>query len=289
MLCYNFIELSKYLSLCRNIYELYERVRMKNYRLDVYLHDKGYTISRERSKQLILNNSVFVDDKLITKPSYQINDNVKIRIAEELNYVSRGYVKIEKAIQTFGINAENKTAVDIGASTGGFTDYLLKNGAKKVYAVDVGHGQLHDSLRTDPRVINIENTNFRYIDTSIFTDYIDIVTADVSFISLKYILPKIVEISHESTDIVVLVKPQFEAGKSNIGKNGIVKSKKVHLDVLNNINKYCRENNFYIMNMSYSPIKGTEGNIEYLAHLKKTDISYEINFKDLIKKAFEIL
>ena len=166
---------------------------MKNYRLDVYLHDKGYADSRERSKQLILSNSVFVDDKLITKPSYIVKDDVKIKITNNLNYVSRGYVKIEKAIKIFGINIENKTAADIGASTGGFTDYLLKHGIKKVYAVDVGSNQLHESLRKDFRVINIENTNFRYMDTGIFTDDIDIVTVDVSFISLKYILPKIVE------------------------------------------------------------------------------------------------
>lgn len=262
---------------------------MKNYRLDVYLHNKGYASSRERSKQFILSNSVFVDDKLITKPSYMVNDDVKIIITHDLNYVSRGYVKIEKAIQVFNINIKNKTAADIGASTGGFTDYLLRHGIKKVYAIDVGNNQLHDSLRNDSRVINIENTNFRYIDTSIFTDLIDIITVDVSFISLKYILPKIVEISHDNTDIVILIKPQFEAGKENIGKKGIVKDKKIHLEVLNNFYNYLKENNLNINNIDYSPIKGTEGNIEYLAHLKITGISNEFNFKDLISKAFETL
>lgn len=261
---------------------------MKNYRLDVYLHDKGYASSRERAKELILSNSVFVDDNLITKPSYPVNDDVKIKITREL-YVSRGYVKIEKAMQVFDINIENKTAVDIGASTGGFTDYLLKHGAKKVYAVDVGTGQLHNSLRNDDRVINQENTNFRHIDTSIFTDDIDIITVDVSFISLKHILPKIVEISHNSTDIVALVKPQFEAGKENIGKKGIVKDKQVHLEVLNNLNNYIKINNLNLINIAYSPIKGASGNIEYLTHLKITGSSNEINFKDLVNQAFEIL
>lgn len=261
---------------------------MKNYRLDVYLHDKGYASSRERAKELILSNSVFVDDNLITKPSYPVNDDVKIKITREL-YVSRGYVKIEKAMQVFDINIENKTAVDIGASTGGFTDYLLKHGAKKVYAVDVGTGQLHNSLRNDDRVINQENTNFRYIDTSIFTDDIDIITVDVSFISLKHILPKIVEISHNSTDIVALVKPQFEAGKENIGKKGIVKDKQVHLEVLYNLNNYIKINNLNLINIAYSPIKGASGNIEYLTHLKITGSSNEINFKDLVNQAFEIL
>jgi len=192
-------------------------------------------------------------------------------------------------MQVFDINIENKTAVDIGASTGGFTDYLLKHGAKKVYAVDVGTGQLHNSLRNDDRVINQENTNFRYIDTSIFTDDIDIITVDVSFISLKHILPKIVEISHNSTNIVALVKPQFEAGKENIGKKGIVKDKQVHLEVLNNLNNYIKINNLNLINIAYSPIKGASGNIEYLTHLKITGSSNEINFKDLVNQAFEIL
>ncbi|NLJ57508.1 MAG: TlyA family RNA methyltransferase [Tissierellia bacterium] len=261
---------------------------MKDYRLDVYLYNKGYVDSRAKSKQLILNNSVFVDDKLVRKPSFKVSDHANIRINEKLNFVSRGYIKIEKAIKLFDINIKNKIAVDVGASTGGFTDYLLKNGAEKVYAVDVGHGQLHSSLRKNPRVINLENTNFRYIDTSIFSDNIDIVTVDVSFISLKYILPKIVEISHENTDIVALVKPQFEAGKNKIGKKGIVKDKKIHLEVLNNFSVFCRQNNLAILNIDYSPIKGADGNIEYISHLKKTIVD-EINFKNLIQKTFEIL
>ena len=262
---------------------------MKDYRLDVYLHDKGYADSRERSKQLILNNSVFIDDKLITKPSHLVNDNVNIKIINAINYVSRGYVKIEKAIQMFNINIENRIAADIGASTGGFTDYLLKHGIKKVYAIDVGSNQLHDSLKNNSQVINLENTNFRYMDTSVFTDNIDIVTVDVSFISLQYILPKIVEISHDNTDIVVLIKPQFEAGKENVGKKGIIKDKKVHLEVLNSLNNYFYENNLNLVNINYSPIKGTLGNIEYLAHLRINGFSNEFNFKDLIKRAFEIL
>lgn len=262
---------------------------MENYRLDVYLHDKGYADSREKSKQLILNKSVYVDDKLITKASFNVSDDVNIKIINAVNYVSRGYVKIEKAIQKFNINIKNKTAADIGASTGGFTDYLLKHGVKKVYAIDVGSNQLHDSLRNNYQVINLENTNFRYIDTSIFADNIDLVTVDVSFISLKYILPKIVEISHKNTDIVVLIKPQFEAGKEKVGKKGIVKDKKVHLEVLNNLNSYFRENNLNLVNIDFSPIKGALGNIEYLAHLKITGFSNEFNFKDLINEAFEIL
>lgn len=262
---------------------------MKKYRLDVYMHEKGYTCSRERAKQLILNDSVLVDSKLVSKPSYLVTDTINIKITDTADYVSRGYIKIEKAIKVFNIIPENKTVADIGASTGGFTDYLLKHGAKRVYAVDVGSNQLDNSLKLDPRVINIENTNFRYIDTSIFTDNIDIVTVDVSFISLKYILPKIVEISHDNTDIVILVKPQFEAGKEKIGKKGIVKDKKVHLEVLNNFKYYCETNNFKLINIDSSPIKGGDGNIEYLSHLKITGISNEFDFKDVVNTAFEIL
>ena len=189
----------------------------------------------------------------------------------------------------FNINIENRIAADIGASTGGFTDYLLKHGIKKVYAIDVGSNQLHDSLKNNSQVINLENTNLRYMDPSVFTDNIDIVTVDVSFISLQYILPKIVEISHDNTDIVVLIKPQFEAGKENVGKKGIIKDKKVHLEVLNSLNNFFYENNLNLVNIEYSPIKGTVGNIEYLAHLRIAGISNEFNFKDLIKRAFEIL
>jgi len=261
---------------------------MKNHRLDVYLHEKGYTNSRERSKQLIINKHVYVDDKLITKPSYLVNDDVKIKITGDL-HVSRGYLKIQKAMELFDISPENKVAVDVGASTGGFTEYLLKHGAKKVYAIDVGKDQLHESLKNDSRVVNLENTNFRYMDRSKIIDDIDLVTVDVSFISLQHILPKIVEISNKNTDIVVLVKPQFEAGKENLGKKGIVKDKKVHLEILKNLSNYCKLNNLNLLNIDYSPIKGAEGNIEYLAHLKINGIPSEINFQNLINKAFEIL
>jgi len=263
---------------------------MEEYRLDVYLHTKGFAKSRERAKQLIINNCVYVNDKIKTKPSFKVNDIDTIKVNNDFCYVSRGASKLEKAVLFFNIDIENMIAVDIGASTGGFTDYLIKHGAKKVYAVDVGHGQLHDTLKNNDRVINIENTNFRYADTSVFTDTVDIITADVSFISLKFILPKIVEISHENTNIVVLVKPQFEAGKNNVGKNGIVKDKRIHFAVLNNFNEYCHENGLIIVNITYSPIQGGDGNIEYLAHLrKKTKAKNVLNFKDLIKEAFEIL
>lgn len=262
---------------------------MEDYRLDVYLQTNNFAESRERAKQLIQNSCVYVNEKLITKPSFKVTLHDKIEVKQNFIYVSRGAEKLEKAIKYFNIDVDNKTAVDIGASTGGFTDYLIKNNIKKVYAIDVGHGQLHESLAKNERVINLEKTNFRYIDASIFKEKIDIITVDVSFISLKLILPKIVEISHDDTDIIVLIKPQFEAGRQNIGKNGIVKDKKVHLEVLNNIETYCIENGLYLKDVTISPIKGGDGNTEYLGYINKGLVNSNIGtkFKDLIKEAFE--
>lgn len=264
---------------------------MGEYRLDVYLQTNCLTESRERAKQLIINSCVYVNDKLTTKPSFKVSDSDKIEVKNNFEFVGRGASKLEKAIKYFNITTGNKTAVDIGASTGGFTDYLIKNNIKKVYAVDVGHNQLHESLRNNERVINLEGTNFRYIDTAIFKECVDIITADVSFISLKLIFPKITEISNNYTDIIVLIKPQFEAGRQNIGKNGIVRDKNVHLDIIKNIQMYCHENGLSLKDVTFSPIKGGDGNIEYLAYIKKSmqenSILTEIQFKDLINQAFE--
>lgn len=265
---------------------------MEEYRLDVYMQTNGLSDSREKAKQLINGNCVFVNDKLITKPSFKVNDCDKIVVKNDFNYVSRGAAKLEKAINLFNININNAIAVDIGASTGGFTDYLIKNNAKKVYAIDVGHDQLHETLRNNKSVINLEGMNFRYIDNAIFKEKIDIITVDVSFISLKLILPKIAEISHDDTNVIVLIKPQFEAGRENIGKNGIVKDKFIHLMVLNNIKQYCEENKLSLINLSYSPIKGGDGNVEYLGFIKlerfhAINNKIGINVKDLINEAFE--
>ena len=265
---------------------------MEDYRLDVYLKTKNMTESRETAKQLILSSCVYVNNNLITKPSFKVSDDDEINVIQNIAYVGRGASKIEKAIKFFNINIVDKTAVDIGASTGGFTDYLLKNNVKKVYAIDVGHNQLHESLKADERVINLERTNFRYINVSIFSENIGLITTDVSFISLRLILPKISEISHKDTDIIVLIKPQFEAGRHNIGKNGIIRDKKIHLEVLNNIVTYCSENGLFLKDVTYSPIKGGDGNIEYLGYIKKgtnsSSLNYEHKFKDLILKAFEL-
>ncbi|MDF2676847.1 MAG: putative ribosomal methyltransferase [Bacillota bacterium] len=260
-------------------------------RLDVFLFLKGFAESREKAKQLIVNDSVYVNNNLINKPSAKISDDSIIVINNKNKYVGRGAIKLEKAIEYFNLNVQNKICTDIGASTGGFTECLLLHGASKVYAVDVGHDQLHHSLKSNEKVINHEGINFRYVDTEIFKEKIDIITVDVSFISLIILMPKIVEISHETSDIVVLIKPQFEAGKNNIGKNGIIKDKKIHLTVLNNINEYCLSNNLFIDNITFSPVKGGNGNIEYLALIKKgKKEKFENNiFKSLINEAFESL
>lgn len=260
-------------------------------RLDVFLFLKGFAESREKAKQLIVNDSVYVNNNLINKPSAKVFDDCVIIINNKNKYVGRGAIKLEKAIEYFNLNVQNKICTDIGASTGGFTECLLLHGASKVYAVDVGHDQLHHSLKDNEKVINLEGINFRYVDTEIFKEKIDIVTVDVSFISLIILMPKIVEISHETSDIVLLIKPQFEAGKNNIGKNGIVKDKKIHFTVLNNINEYCLSNNLFINNITFSPVKGGNGNIEYLAHLKKGKKEKIENniFKSLINEAFETL
>ena len=258
---------------------------MDSFRLDVLLFNLGLAKSREKAKQMIASNMVYVNDKLVNKPSALFDEGCKITIdRQEEEYVSRGAFKLKKAIEKFNICLANKTAVDVGASTGGFTDFMLKNGCSKVYAIDVGQNQLDKSLINDPRVMSLEKTNFRYIDKDIFKESIDFICVDVSFISLELIIPKIVEICNDMTDIVALVKPQFEAGKGNVGKNGIVKDKSMHICVLNKVYSYFKYNNLFINNITFSPIAGGDGNIEYLIHVKnKTNVNFENNLKDMIQ------
>lgn len=257
---------------------------MDKLRLDVLLTKLGLAKSRESAKHMILSNYVYVEDKVVNKPSTLVDYNSKIKIENpNTEYVSRGAYKLEKAVKVFNINLQDKVAVDIGASTGGFTDFMLKNGCRKIYAIDVGHGQLHNSLSNDNRVVSIEKTNFRYIDTKIFTEKIDFISVDVSFISLELIIPKIAEICNEFTQISALVKPQFEAGKGNIGKHGVVKDKKIHVNVLNKVDDYFTQNNLFICNIAYSPIMGGDGNIEYLIYVKKSmDMHYRNNKNEII-------
>lgn len=264
---------------------------MEEYRLDVYIQNLGLTKTREKAKQLILEGNVSVNDKISMKPSHKVSEKDCIRILSNFEYVGRGAAKLEKAVNFFKISTDDKCAIDIGASTGGFTDYLIKNNARKVYAVDVGHNQLHESLINDSRVINLEGTNFRYVDTSIFKESIDLITVDVSFISLNLILPKIAEIINNNTDVIILIKPQFEAGRENIGKNGVVRDAKTHVNVLKNIDMFAKSNLLFLMNITFSPIKGGDGNIEYLGHIKRAkdqpSILDEKKFKSIVTEAFE--
>ena len=268
---------------------------MNNIRLDILLFNKGLARSREKAKQMIVSNMVYVNDKLVNKPSALFDEDCQIKLnSQEEEFVGRGALKLKKAIETFSICLDNKVSVDVGATTGGFTDFMLKNGCQKVYAIDVGQNQLADNLLNDKRVVSLEKTNFRYIDTNLFKEKIDFICIDVSFISLELIIPKIVEICNDMTDIVALVKPQFEAGKGNVGKNGIVKDKRLHISILNKVYNYFIDNNLFLHHITYSPITGGDGNIEYLIHVRRdNNVNFESNLSDIVKnvvyEAFENL
>lgn len=245
---------------------------MAKTRLDVYLTENGLTTSRERAKALIMAGQVYVKNQKCDKAGMMIDDSekeVEIR-GEQLKYVSRGGLKLEKAMAEFPISLENKVTMDIGASTGGFTDCMLQNGAKRVYAVDVGYGQFAWKLRQDKRVVNMERTNIRYVTPEDIGEEIDFASIDVSFISLKLVLPAAYNLLASDGEIVALIKPQFEAGKGQVGKKGVVRDKSVHFDVIRSVLDFAVDNGFTVLGLSYSPIKGPEGNIEYLAYLKKS-------------------
>ncbi|MBR1779233.1 MAG: TlyA family RNA methyltransferase [Clostridia bacterium] len=239
-------------------------------RLDILLVKKNLVESREKSKALIMSGKVYVDNQKADKPGslYGFDSAIEVR-KNELEFVSRGGTKLNKAILSFGIDLKGKVAMDIGASTGGFTDCMLQNGAKKVYAVDVGYGQLAWKLRNDARVVNLERTNVRYIDESLVCEELDFVSVDVSFISLKLVLPIAKKLMKDSADAVCLIKPQFEAGRDKIGKNGVVRDKKTHKDVLETVINFTGNMGFEVLELDFSPIKGPKGNIEYLMHIKK--------------------
>lgn len=244
-------------------------------RLDVILFERGLAESREKAKLAIMEGNVYVDNQKSDKPGSMYKEDCKIEVRGAKNpYVSRGGLKLEKAIKTFNINLKDLIAMDVGASTGGFTDCMLKNGCKKVYSVDVGYGQLDWKLRNDERVVNLERTNIRYIDKSLIEDRINFFSVDVSFISLKLVLPVVREIIEDGALGVCLIKPQFEAGKEKVGKKGVVREEKVHKEVVENIVDFCIKNGFSVLDLDFSPIKGPEGNIEYLMLVKKSDSAY---------------
>jgi 23S rRNA (cytidine1920-2'-O)/16S rRNA (cytidine1409-2'-O)-methyltransferase len=241
---------------------------MSKQRLDVYLFENGLAESREKAKATIMSGIVFVDDQRADKAGLTIDTDSKVEIrGNTLKYVSRGGLKLEKALKYFGVSSNGKICLDCGASTGGFTDCLLQGGAVKVYAIDVGYGQLAWSLRNDPRVVTMERTNIRYVTREQIVDEIDLAVIDVSFISLKLVLPVMRTLIKSDGELICLIKPQFEAGREKVGKKGVVKDIETHIEVLNNFIENALDSGFYVKDITFSPIKGPEGNIEYLGHL----------------------
>ncbi len=247
-------------------------------RLDVFLMENGYAESREKAKSMIMAGIVYVNNQKSDKAGNEVSEKDEIEIrGEKLKYVSRGGLKLEKAIVKFGINLENLICGDFGASTGGFTDCMLQNKAQKVYSVDVGYGQLAWSLRNNPAVVNMERTNIRYLTKDDIKEDLNFVSVDVSFISLKLILPVVYNLLSEAGECICLIKPQFEAGRDKVGKKGVVKDKNIHLEVVNKIILFSKKIGFNIRNLTYSPIRGPEGNMEYLLHISKLG---DCNFSD---------
>lgn len=244
----------------------------KKTRLDLAVFERGHTESREKAKALIMAGAVYVNGQKQLKAGTNVTEDDVIEVrGEKMPYVSRGGFKLEKAMNEFGLTLEGKVCMDIGASTGGFTDCMLQNGAVKVYSIDVGYGQLAWKLRTDERVVNLERTNFRYVTEEQVPEPVDFASVYVSFISLRIILPVLRERLRDGGQAVCLIKPQFEAGRENVGKKGVVRDKSVHRDVIETITTFALENGFSLLGLTFSPIKGPEGNIEYLMFLEKAE------------------
>ena len=242
---------------------------MKKVRLDQLVFDLGYTESRERAKTTIMSGLVFVNGQRADKPGTPVAPDAKIEVrGEAIPFVSRGGFKLDKALQVFPIDPSGKSCIDCGASTGGFTDVLLQHGAAKVYAVDVGYGQLAWKLRNDPRVVNLERTNLRYVTAEQIPELLELAVMDVSFISIKLVLPAVKALLVPGADMVCLIKPQFEAGRDEVGKKGVVRDSGVHCQVIRGILDFAPQIGLSVMGLDFSPIKGPEGNIEYICHMK---------------------
>ena len=257
-------------------------------RLDCLLFERGLAESREKAKTMVMMGNIYVDNQKSDKPGTLLPTNAKVEVrGETMRYVSRGGLKLEKAMKAFPIRLENKITMDIGASTGGFTDCMLQNGAKKVYCIDVGYGQLAWKLRTDPKVVNLERTNVRYLTTEQVPDMVDFFSVDVSFISLCLVLPVARRFMADNAQAVCLIKPQFEAGRGKVGKKGVVRDKAVHVEVIEKITAFVLENGFSILGLTFSPVKGPEGNIEYLIYLQKSEkpVSVELNINALVEES----
>ncbi len=242
-------------------------------RLDVLVFEKGLADSREKAKRLIMAGIVYVDNIKEDKcgDTFEETANIEVR-GNTLKYVSRGGLKLEKAMESFGLDLTGNVCMDVGSSTGGFTDCMLQNGAVKVYAVDVGHGQLDWKLRNDDRVVVMEKTNIRYVTPEDIDDKLDFASIDVSFISLSKVYPAVKELLRDGGEIVSLIKPQFEAGREKVGKHGVVRDKAVHKEVIRNVIEYATSIDLKPLELTFSPVKGPEGNIEYLLHLVKPGI-----------------
>ena len=263
---------------------------VKKKRLDVLLVERGLQESRQRAQAAIMSGEVFVAGQRVDKPGTAVAEDAQIEVRGGLAYVSRGGLKLEKAMASFPIALTGAVCADIGASTGGFTDCMLQNGAEKVYAVDVGYGQLAWKLRSDPRVVCLERTNARYLTREQIPDVLDFASIDVSFISLKLIFPALYELLRQGGHIACLIKPQFEAGREKVGKKGVVRDPAVHLEVLEHFLDHAMENHFTVLGITYSPIRGPEGNIEYLGYLEKSEAAEQIpDLKALVDESHQVL
>ena len=241
-------------------------------RLDVLLTEQGYADTRSKAQAIIMSGQVYVDGQKADKPGISYEETAQIEVrGETCPYVSRGGLKLEKALRDFGVKPDGYVCSDSGASTGGFTDCLLQQGASKVFAIDVGYGQLDWKIRSDPRVVVMERTNIRYITTEDLGEALDLSVIDVSFISLKIVLPTIKTLLKPTGQVLCLIKPQFEAGREKVGKKGVVREPETHKEVLDNFVALAKELNFTILGLTFSPVKGPEGNIEFLGHLTLDD------------------
>lgn len=261
----------------------------KKERLDVLLVERGLAASREKAKAAIMAGIVLVDGVKVEKAGTMVNREAEIRLTgETLPYVSRGGLKLAKAIEVFGLNLEGRVILDVGASTGGFTDCALQNGARKVYAVDVGYGQLAWSLRQDPRVVSMERTNIRHLSQEQLSEVPSVATIDVSFISLALVLPVVQNLLTDDGEIIALIKPQFEAGRDKIGKKGVVREAAVHREVICKVLQKAYELQLFVKDLTFSPVKGPEGNIEYLVYLSKQQGLRRLNdetIENVVKEA----
>lgn len=264
---------------------------MKKTRLDQLVFDRGFTESRERAKTTVMSGHVFVNGQRADKPGMPVSEDAVIELrGEALPFVSRGGYKLDKALKVFPVDPAGKICIDCGASTGGFTDVLLQHGAAKVYSVDVGYGQLAWKLRSDERVVNMERTNLRYVTQEQIPEKLDLAVMDVSFISIRLVLPAVKALLKDGADLICLIKPQFEAGREEVGKKGVVRDEAVHREVVQQILDFAPTIGLSVLGLDFSPIKGPEGNIEYICHMVNTqDISREIDVAAVVARSHENL